>query len=237
VSALAEVVDLAVVRGAHARAVPVEEYVAPLSLAEIDAEVAAIRAELVRPLQRLARLRAAGAHLTAGYSSWHEAVEAWLGDLQSLRLTGSAEAVAEREALVWSLREQGAATRAIRDRLGVSSYAVNEALRKLDPAPDRVEGADGRSRSSRTGRQAPVEALPAPEGQRWQQAAEWVRRSAAGLLPGRPTGGLTLGDLAGLAGWSEGAASGALDRARRRGVVVRAEGKRGTVREHFPVEQ
>jgi lambda repressor-like predicted transcriptional regulator len=236
VTALAEVVDLAVVRGAHARAIPVEEYVAPFTLAEIDAEVAAIRAELARPLQRLARLRAAGAHLTAGFASWHEAVEVWLGDLQSLRLTGSAEAVAEREALVWSMREQGAATRAIRERLGVSSYAVNEALRKLDPSPERITGADGASRSSRTGRAAPVAPLGAPEGQVWQQAAEWVRRAAAGLLAGREAGGLTLGELARVAGWSEGKASGALNRAMRHGAVVRAEGKRGTVRAHYPAE-
>ena len=235
---LAEVVDLAVVRGAHARAIPVEEYVQPLTLAEIDAEVAAIRAELVRPLQRLARLREAGAHMTAFGPSvtWHEAVERWLGDLQALRLTGSPEAVAEREALVWSMREQGAATRAIRERLGVSSYAVSEALRKLDPAPERIEGADGRSRSSRTGRAAPVEALEAPTGARWEQAAEYVRRAAAGLLPGRPAGGLSLRDLAHEAGWSEGAASGALDRAMRRGLVVRTPGKRGTVRPYLPAE-
>lgn len=236
-NALAEVVDLAVVRGAHARAIPVEEYVAPMSLDEIAVEVEAIRAELLQPLRRLARLRAAGAHLTAGFSTWHEAVEAWLGDLQVLRLTGSPEAVAERVALVQSLRATGAATRAIRERLGVSAYAVNEALREFDPAPERVEGADGRSRSSRTGRAAPVEALEAPEGLRWQQAAEYVRRSAAGLLPGRPAGGLALGDLARIAGWSEGAASGALDRAMRRGLVVRTPGKRGTVRPYLPVEE
>jgi hypothetical protein len=224
VSALAEVVDLAVVRGAHARAIPVEEYVAPLTLAEIDAEVEAIRAELVRPLQRLARLRAAGAHLTAGYSTWHEAVEAWLGDLQALRLTGSPEAVAEREALVWSMREQGAATRAIRERLGVSSYAVSEALRKLDPAPERIEGADGRSRSSRTGRQQPVDELPAPEGRVWQVAAEWLRRHPAGL---------TLVELARVAGWTEGKASGALsDLVRVRGLAVRLEDRRDGQRVH-----
>lgn len=223
-SILAEVVDLAVVRGAHARAIPVEEYVAPLTLAEIDAEVEAIRAELVRPLQRLARLRAAGAHLTAGYSTWHEAVEAWLGDLQALRLTGSPEAVAEREALVWSMREQGAATRAIRERLGVSSYAVSEALRKLDPAPERIEGADGRSRSSRTGRQQPAEELPAPEGRVWQVAAEWLRRHPAGL---------TLVELARVAGWTEGKASGALsDLVRVRGLAVRLEDRRDGQRVH-----
>jgi hypothetical protein len=238
VSVLAEVVDLSVVRGAHARAIPVEEYVQPLTLDEIDAEVEAIRAELVRPLQRLARLRAAGAHVTAFGPgiAWHDAVDRWFGGFQSLRLTGSEEARVEREALVHSIRATGATTRAIRERLGVSSYAVNEALRKHDPSPERIEGADGRSRSSRMGRAAPVEVLDAPEGARWQQAAEWVRRSAGGLLPGRPAGGLTLGDLARLAGWSEGAASGALNRAMRHGAVVRADGKRGTVREHFPAE-
>jgi len=224
VSVLAEVVDLAAVRGAHARAIPVEQYVAPLTLDEIDAEVEAIRAELVRPLQRLARLRAAGAHLTAGFSTWHEAVEAWLGDLQSLRLQGSPEAVAEREALVWSIRETGAATRAIRERLGVSAYAVNEALRKLDPAPERVEGADGRSRSSRTGRQQPVEVLPAPTGRVWQVAAEWLRRHP---------GGLTLVELARVAGWTEGKASGALsDLVRVRGLAVRTEERRDGQRVH-----
>jgi hypothetical protein len=224
VNGLAEVVDLAVVRGAVARAVPVEDYVQPLTLAEIDAEVAAIRAELTRPLQRLARLRAAGAHLTAGFSSWHEAVEVWLGDLQALRLTGSPEAVAEREALVWSMREQGAATRAIRERLGVSAYAVNEALRKLDPGPERVEGADGRSRSSRTGRRAPVVELPAPTGRVWQVAAEYLRRHPAGL---------TLVELARVAGWTEGKASGALsDLVRVRGLAVRLEDRRDGQRVH-----
>jgi hypothetical protein len=224
VSPLAEVVDLAVVRGAHARAIPVEEYVAPMSLDEIEVEVAAIRAELLRPLQRLARLRAAGAHLTAGYATWHEAVEAWLGDLQALRLTGSPEAVAERVALVQSLRATGAATRAIRERLGVSAYAVNEALRDCDPAPERVEGADGRSRSSRTGRQAPVEALPTPVGRVWQVAAEYLRRHP---------GGLTLVELARVAGWTEGKASGALsDLVRVRGLAVRTEDRRDGQRVH-----
>ncbi len=204
---------------------------------QVEARVEAIRSALAFSLVELRRLREDEAHLVAfgPDATWHEACERWFGDLQSLRLTGP-EGRAEREALVWSLREQGAATRAIRERLGVSSYAVNEALRKRDPAPERIEGADGRSRSSQTGRAAPVEALEAPTGARWVQAAEWVRRSAAGLLPDRPAGGLTLGDLAALAGWSEGAASGALHRAIRHGAVVRAAGKRGTVRTHFPVE-
>jgi hypothetical protein len=219
VTALAEVIDLAAIRagGPHVR---------PISRAEVEARVQAIREALAFSLQGLAELREADAHLVAGYGSWHEACEAWFGDLRSLRLTGSPAAVAEREALVRSMREQGTPTRAIRERLGVSSYAVQQALAEGDPAPEVIEGADGRQRSSRTGRQATVEPLPAPEGQRWQQAAEWCRRNPSGL---------TLGQLAGLAGWSEGAASGALTRAVRHGVVVREDGPRGTVRRHLPV--
>jgi hypothetical protein len=222
----AEVVDLAVVRGAYARAVPVEEYVAPMSLDEIEVEVQAIRAELVSPMQRLARLRAAGAHLTAFGPSvtWHDAVERWLGDLRVLRLSGSPEAVAERDALVRSLREQGASTRAIRDRLGISSYAVQQVLDGGDPAPERIVGADGASRSSRGQRREPV---AAPSGRVYEQAAEYLRRAVDGL---------TLVELARVAGWSEGKASGALsDCVRRKGLAVRSEVLRGGMRVHYAV--
>jgi transposase len=223
----AEVVDLAVVRGAYARAIPVEQYVAPMTLAEIEVEVEAIRAELVSPMQRLARLREAGAHLTAFGPSvtWHEAVERWLGDLRVLRLSGSPEAVEERNALVYSLREQGASTRAIRDRLGVSSYAVQQALDVHDPAPERIVGADGASRSSRGQRR---EQLPAPTGRVYEQCAEYLRRADDGL---------TLAELARVAGWSEGKASGALsDCLRRKGTAVRSEVLRGGMRVHYAVE-
>jgi hypothetical protein len=199
----AEVVDLAVVRGAFARAVPVEEYVAPMSLAEIEVEVEAIRAELVSPMQRLARLRAAGAHLTAFGPSvtWHDAVERWLGDLRVLRLSGSAEAVAERDALVQSIRATG------------------------DPAPERIVGADGASRSSRGQRREPV---AAPTGRVYEQAAEYLRRAVDGL---------TLVELARVAGWSEGKASGALsDCVRRKGLAVRSDGLRGGMRIHYACE-
>jgi hypothetical protein len=203
----AEVVDLAVVRGAFARAVPVEEYVAPMSLDEIEVEVQAIRAELVSPMQRLARLRAAGAHLTAFGPSvtWHDAVERWLGDLRVLRLSGSAEAVAERDALVQSIRATGATTRAIRDRLGVSAYAVQQALA-------------GQRR----------EPVAAPSGRVYEQAAEYLRRAVDGL---------TLVELARVAGWSEGKASGALsDCVRRKGLAVRSDALRGGMRIHYPCE-
>jgi hypothetical protein len=207
----AELIDLAVVRGAHERAIPVEEYVAPMSLEQIDAEVEAIRAELVSPLRRLARLREAGAHLTAFGPgiTWHEAVERWLGDLGSLRLQGSPEAIVERDALVHSMREAGLATRPIRERLGVSAYAVQEALRKHDPAPERIVGADGASRSARAGRQAPQEA---PAGEVWEQAYEYLRRAGER--------GLTRQSLAKVAGWSDGKAGGVLVRLRRKGLAV-----------------
>jgi len=202
----------------------------PLSLEEIDAEVAAIRRELSSPLLRLARLREAGAHLTAGFATWHEAVAAWLGDLRTLRLSGSAEARQEREALIHSIRATGASTRAIREQLGVSSDAVATALRERDPAPERIVGADGRARAAQTGRQQRPE-LPAPEGRVWQQAAEWLRRATEGELP-KHEGGLTLRELAALAGWSEGKASGALSDLLRRCLAERLEDRRGGYRLH-----
>lgn len=204
---------------------------AGMTLAEIDAEVAAIRSELRRPLERLARLREAGAHLTAfgPACSWHEAVERWLGDLRTLRLSGSAEAVAEREALIYSMREAGLATRPIRERLGVSSDSVAKALAKADPAPERIIGADGAERAARTGRSAPQ---AAPEGRVWQQAAEWLRRAAAGELRGIERG-LTLAELARLAGWSEGKASGALTDLLRRRLAERSEERRSGMRVHL----
>lgn len=204
---------------------------AGMSLAEIDAEVAAIRSELRRPLERLARLREAGAHLTAfgPDCSWHEAVERWLGDLRTLRLSGSPEAVAEREALIYSMREAGLATRPIRERLGVSSDSVAKALSKADPAPERIIGADGAERASRTGRSAPQ---AAPAGRVWQQAAEWLRRASEGELRGHERG-LTLRELAAVAGWSEGKASGALSDLLRRCLAERIEERRDGYRLHL----
>jgi hypothetical protein len=219
VTALAEVIDLAAIRagGPHVRSI---------TRAEVDERVSAIREALAFSLRGLAELREADAHVVAFGSevSWHEACERWFGDLRSLRLSGSPEAVAEREALVRSIRATGASTRTIRDRLGVSSYAVSEALREVDPAPERIEGADGRTRSSRTGRQQPAEVLPAPVGRVWQVAAEYLRRNPAGL---------TLVELARVAGWTEGKASGALsDLVRVRGLAVRTEDRRDGQRVH-----
>jgi hypothetical protein len=213
---LAEVIDLGVVRGAVERALSVEE---------VEERVARIRDALSFSLAELASLRAQQAHLVCGFGSWHEACEAWFGDLRSLRLAGSPDAVAERDALVRSLRETGATTRAIRDRLGVSAYAVQQALAEGDPAPERIVGADGASRSSRGARR---EQLPAPVGRVFEQAAEYLRRAVDGL---------TLAELAAVAGWSEGKASGALsDCVRRKGTAVRSEVLRGGMRVHYPIE-
>jgi hypothetical protein len=195
----------------------------PMTREEVDRRVESIREALAFSLRGLAELRAADAHLVAGYDSWHEACEAWFGDLRSLRLTGSPEAVAEREALVRSMREQGTPTRAIRERLGVSSYAVQQALREADPAPEVLVGADGRQRAARTGMRPVVEPLPAPAGKVWQQAAEWLRRHPEGL---------TIPELAKVAEWSEGAASGALSDVRARGMAVRLEERRNRNRVH-----
>jgi hypothetical protein len=225
-----QVIDLAAVRAAQAPELSEEiraaYLAAPMSLAQIDAEVAAIRAELVRPLRRLAALRAAGAHLTAfgPDTPWHVAVQRWLGDLSALRLSGSPEAVTERNELVWSMRGAGLTTRPIRDALGVSSYAVNEALRLHDPAPDRITASDGRTMHSRSGRVAP---LPAPTGRKWQQAAEHLRRAEDGL---------TIASLAKAGGWSEGSASGLLSDLLRRGLAVRTEERRDGMRVHRAVE-
>jgi hypothetical protein len=148
------------------------------------------------------------------------------GDLGSLRLSGSPEALVERNALVHSIRATGATTRAIRERLGISAYAVQQALAEHDPAPDRIVGADGASRSSR-GTAAGGAAGPGGEGV----------RAGGGVRPPRRAGGLTIGGLAAVAGWSEGKASGALTRALRAGLIVRETGPRGTVRRHFPAEE
>lgn len=213
----AVIYDLAEVRGAIAAA-------RPLSLAEIDAEVAAIRAELARPLARLALLREAGAHLTAfgPDTRWHEACERWFGDLADLPLRSTAAGITEREELIWSMREAGESSRAIRDRLGVGSSAVSAALAKRDPAPETVTGQDGSVRAARTGRKEKA----APAGRKWQQGLLHLRQAADGL---------TLAELARVSGWTEGSASGVLSDLLRRSAAVRSEDRRDGMRVHRAV--
>jgi hypothetical protein len=190
-----------------------------MSQAEIDAEVAAIRAELVRPLARLALLREAGAHLTAFGPDcrWHEACQRWFGDLADLRLTGTKAAIAEREALIWSMREAGDSSRVIRERLGVGASVVADALAKLDPAPETITATDGRTMAARTGRKE------VPSGPKWQRAALLLRQARDGH---------TIASLAKAGGWSEGSASGLLSDLLRRGLAVRFEERRDGMRVH-----
>lgn len=179
----------------------------------VEQRVQRIRDALVFSLTELSALRAENAHVVAfgPGCAWHTACEAWFGDLGSLRLQGSPEAVAERNALVQSMRADEAigTTRRIRERLGISSYAVQQALAEHDPAPDRIVGADGASRVARAGRQEPQEA---PAGAVWEQAYEYLRRAGER--------GLTRQSLAKVAGWSDGKAGGVLVRLRRKGLAV-----------------
>lgn len=171
----------------------------------------------------LAEGHGAEVHLALGFDSFHAWAEYVVGDLAALRLTSVPEAIGVRQALVRSLRADGAAQAAIVRRLGVSAGTVRNDLRDDDPAPERIVGADGRSRQARTA-VAPSAPLPAPAGRVWQQAAEWLRRHPAGL---------TLVELARVAGWTEGKASGALSDVRRRGMAVRVDDRRLGQRVHL----
>lgn len=156
---------------------------------QIDAEVAAIRDELARPLQRLARLREASAHLTAGFDSWHEACEAWFGELRDLRLTGSAAAVAERQALVASYDDADVPQRVVAERLGISKGSVLGDLKVL-------------------GRSTPKpEPLPVPVGSLYDQAHEYLLRAEDGL---------TITELMRVARWEWNRASSTLSRLQNR---------------------
>jgi hypothetical protein len=158
-----------------------------MTVEQIDAEVAAIRSELVRPLQRLARLREASAHLTAGFTTWHEACEAWLGDLRDLRLTGSAAALVERRALVESYDEADVPQRVVAERLGISKGSVLGDLKALGRSVDAPK----------------VEALPKPQGTLYEQAVAYLQRADDGL---------TIAELMHVAGWEWNRASSTLSR-------------------------
>jgi hypothetical protein len=193
----AEVLYLDEIRGAIATA-------RPMTRDEVEFRVVQIRESLAFSLRGLAELRNAEAHMICGFGTWHEFCEWAFGDLGSLRLSGSPEALVERNALVHSIRATGATTRAIREYLGISAYAVQQALAEHDPAPDRIVGADGASRSSRGTRR---EALPAPEGKVFEQAAEYVRRAGGEGVGGVDAGAACRADRPGDGSAWNGAAS------------------------------
>jgi transposase len=211
----AEVLDLAVVRGAVQRAVTTED------LAEREA---AVRADLAGAVTHLTWLREAGAHTLSGFDSWGAYVTDRFGDLLGeLRL-----AVADRREVTHALRAGGASKAAIARRLGRSEDTVTRDLDVTgDPAPDRITGADGSSRVARTGRQE------APAGLLWERAAEVARR--------RGPKGVTLVELARALSITEGSASGLLTylgapdgrHPQRKGLLVRTEDRRKGQRVHI----
>lgn len=204
----AEVLDLAVVRGAVAAA-------RTISSAEVAELEAAVRADLAGAVAHLTMLREAGAHTLSGFDSWGAYVAERFGDLLAeLRL-----ALADRRAVVHHLREEGASQASIARRLSVSEDTVSrDLLATGDPAPERITSADGSVRAARTGR---AEEL---SGKLWQRAAEVARRRGAK--------GVTLVELARALSVTEGSASGLLSYLRRKGLVVRGEERRRNQRVH-----
>jgi DNA-binding transcriptional ArsR family regulator len=204
----ADVLDLAVVRGAV-------EAAAPLSAEQIAAVEEAVRADLSGAVAHLDLLREAGAAELSGFDSWGAYVIARFGDLlDRLRL-----AVADRRAVIHALREEGASKASVARRLSVSEDTVTRDLDAVgDPAPDRIVSADGSVRAARTGRAA------APEGKLWERAAEVTRR--------RGEKGVTLVELARALSITEGSASGLLSYLRRKALVERTEDRRRAQRVH-----
>ena len=213
-----------------------------LSAADLERLELDTRADLTGAVVNLTRLREGLAHEVAGFPTWHDYVVARFGDLLA-ELRGTILPVAERQELVLSMRSGGPdgkalSLRTIADRLhvglGTVSADVGE-LRKagrLTAEPTKTASRDGRDRPARTGVDAPaVVLLAAPTGRVWQQATEWLRRADEGVLPGFSVG-LTLVELAKVAGWTEGKASGALTDVQRRGTAVRLEDRRADQRVH-----
>lgn len=175
------------------------------------ADVRAGARRLVADLHEAWTIRA---DVELGFPSWHAYVESIVTDLHDVRLNGTPEAIVVRQALVASMTDDKMVVTEITARTGYSRGTVHA---------DRV--ATGRAPAPRVGGEVvPLrpEPLPAPTGRVYQQAAEWLRRAAAGLIPD-VTGGLTLVQLAAVAGWTEGKSSGALTYLRDRGLAARTD--------------
>jgi hypothetical protein len=144
------------------------------------------------------------AHTRRGFEHWHGYVLSRFGDLlRLLRLPDE-----ERVALVQSM--SGATAE------HPKGMPVREQAKLLGVAPGTVQS-DRRALGLVVVKDRP-EPLPAPAGKVWQQAAEHLRRAG--------DRGLTLVELAAVAKWTEGKASGALSDVRRRGLAVRTEDRR-----------
>lgn len=198
-----------------------------LSAAEVAEHEQAVRSDLSGAIAHLAVLREGRADEAAGFGTWGEYLLARFGDLLAQLRLGRED----RDAAGLALRVKGATTRELREALGVSSWTVDDMLKRHgDPAPERVTGADGASRPSRTGR-----GEEAAEGPLWARALVVVVR--------RGRKGITLVELARALSITEGSASGLLtylgpaDRRhpQRKGAVVRTEERRNGQRVHVAV--
>lgn len=109
-----------------------------LTRARVDALVAETRGLIEHAGANLIELRRGNAHLVAGYATWHEAVEAWFGDLTIYRLVKDRQQrVAERQALVASMTLAGHTVREQHDKLGASVGIVYKDQRSLGLVPDK----------------------------------------------------------------------------------------------------
>jgi hypothetical protein len=179
--------------------------------ADLDALEAAVEQGLTAAVASLTRLREVHAHTRRGFEHWHGYVLSRFGGLlRLLRLPDE-----ERVALVQSM--SGATAE------HPKGMPVREQAKLLGVAPGTVQS-DRRALGLVVVKDRP-EPLPAPAGKVWQQAAEHLRRAG--------DRGLTLVELAAVAKWTEGKASGALSDVRRRGLAVRTEDRRAGQRVHL----
>jgi hypothetical protein len=185
---------------------------APTELAELDHLEQAVDSGLAAAIDALAELRARDAHLARGHDTWGGYLVARFGDaLRRLRLDRTDHlAVVDYLARPHGDRGKAMPVRQIAEVLAVSSGTAQTYRRELGLAPA-----------------APSKPTPqpAPTGRVFEQAAAWL---------GRAERGLTLIELAKVAGWSEGKASGALSflTAPARGLAVRTDDRRLGQRVH-----
>lgn len=159
-----------------------------------------IRGHLESAIVGLAAARDGGAHLVLGYPSWWAYVEAEFGDLRELRLP-----IAERRALVESMRDDALSVRAIAGKLGVSVGTVHGDL------PGTLE-------------RAKVVALREPEVSPYaglSRAAETLARVAA-----QDARGLTSIELDAETGWPMGTATSRLSEHAARGRLLLTDARR-----------
>ncbi|TFV83177.1 hypothetical protein [Blastococcus sp. CT_GayMR16] len=185
------------------------------SLELVDQLEVATRDDLSSAIDNLGRLRDLDAHLLRGFDTWHTYVVHRFGDLLARLNLPRQEKVALAASMSAPTAERptGMPVRAIAETLGVSVGTAQNYRREAGRVIAFRPRADAK--------------LPAPAGYVYEQAAEWIRRADDGL---------TLVELAGRAGWTEGKASGALTYLYDRNLVARTEDRRAGQRPHFLTE-